>query len=189
MFSALNKRNTTASNASSHLHQHRDLAERVEYLHIRIEAVEHMLAHLRTEDEAKTALQEIAANVVIGQYGTQSGDHHQSSKVTVATVNWLTEAAAGESSRELRAEPASRALPSSSRAASVSARRPDGAIPSLLNPVGLWEIKEYWGGSANQSGGSKMSDAIYECQLVGTELRMYEDMVAAASSTTSSSMG
>ena len=53
----------------------------------------------------------------------------------------------------------------------VSPRRLDGALPSLLNPVGLWEIKEYWGGT---SGGSKMSDAIYECQLVGQELRAFQ---------------
>src|SRR5690606_8813900 len=53
----------------------------------------------------------------------------------------------------------------------VSPRRLDGAIPGLLNPVALWEIKEYWG---KTKGGSKMSDAIYEIQLVGAELRAFE---------------
>ncbi len=36
----------------------------------------------------------------------------------------------------------------------------------------VWEIKEYWG---KTKGGSKMSDALYECALVGRELREFED--------------
>src|SRR5579883_841822 len=40
------------------------------------------------------------------------------------------------------------------------------------NPQLVWENKEYWGGTA---GGSKMSDAVYECNLVGRELREYEE--------------
>ena len=46
-------------------------------------------------------------------------------------------------------------------------------MPSLFNPRAVWEIKEYWG---VRRGGSKMSDAIYECQLVGQELRAFEDL-------------
>jgi hypothetical protein len=53
----------------------------------------------------------------------------------------------------------------------VSARNLDGAIPSLANPYLVWEIKEYWG---KTKGGSKMSDAVYECHLVGLELRDFE---------------
>jgi len=54
----------------------------------------------------------------------------------------------------------------------VTARNLDGAIPSLTNPTVVWEIKEYWG---ERSGGSKMSDAAYECNLVGRELREFEE--------------
>ncbi len=54
----------------------------------------------------------------------------------------------------------------------VTARNLDGAIPCLVNPFVVWEIKEYWG---KTKGGSKMSDAVYECLLVGRELREYED--------------
>ena len=42
----------------------------------------------------------------------------------------------------------------------------------MTNPRVVWEIKEYWG---KTSGGSKMSDAVYECNLVGRELREYEE--------------
>lgn len=48
----------------------------------------------------------------------------------------------------------------------VSPRRLDLCWPSPVNPVFMGETKEYWGAG----GGSKMSDAIYECQLVGEEL-------------------
>jgi hypothetical protein len=54
----------------------------------------------------------------------------------------------------------------------VTARNLDGAIPALTNPTVVWEIKEYWG---KTKGGSKMSDALYECNLVGLELREFEE--------------
>ncbi len=41
----------------------------------------------------------------------------------------------------------------------------------------IWEIKEYWG---KTSGGSKMSDAVYECALVGRELREFEERSGAS---------
>ena len=40
----------------------------------------------------------------------------------------------------------------------------------------VWEIKEYWG---KTKGGSKMSDAVYECALVGLELRDFEERTGA----------
>lgn len=54
----------------------------------------------------------------------------------------------------------------------VTARNLDGAIPSLDSPEIVWEIKEYWG---KTSGGGKMSDAVYECALVGREPRDFEE--------------
>jgi hypothetical protein len=58
----------------------------------------------------------------------------------------------------------------------VTARNIDGAIPSLESPEAIWEIKEYWG---KTKGGSKMSDAVYECALVGRELREFEERISA----------
>jgi hypothetical protein len=57
----------------------------------------------------------------------------------------------------------------------VTARNLDGSIPSLYQPKIIWEVKEYWGGGEGKDGGSKMSDAVYECNLVGRELREFED--------------
>jgi len=47
------------------------------------------------------------------------------------------------------------------------ARRVDGAFPSVLNPIALWEIKEYY---FTTSFGSRVADGVYETLLDGMEL-------------------
>lgn len=46
-------------------------------------------------------------------------------------------------------------------------RRVDGAIPGVINPSAIWEIKEYY---YTTTFGSKISDGIYATQLDGHEL-------------------
>ncbi|MFI5136364.1 MAG: hypothetical protein ACHQIM_00965 [Sphingobacteriales bacterium] len=46
-------------------------------------------------------------------------------------------------------------------------RRVDGSFPSVINPIALWEIKEYY---YTQSFGSRVADGVYETQLDGLEL-------------------
>lgn len=45
--------------------------------------------------------------------------------------------------------------------------RIDGAYPSIVNPIAVWEIKEYYG---TTTFGSRVSDGVYETQLDGFEL-------------------
>ena len=47
------------------------------------------------------------------------------------------------------------------------ARRVDGAFPSSINPVAVWEIKEYY---HTTTFGSRVADGIYESLLDGHEL-------------------
>lgn len=47
------------------------------------------------------------------------------------------------------------------------ARRVDGAFPSPVNPIALWEIKEYY---YTTTFGSRIADGVYESLLDGTEL-------------------
>lgn len=47
------------------------------------------------------------------------------------------------------------------------ARRVDGAYPSAVNPVALWEIKEYY---FTTTFGSRVADGVYESLLDGMEL-------------------
>lgn len=46
-------------------------------------------------------------------------------------------------------------------------RRFDGAIPSLVSPVSIWEIKEYY---YTTSFGSRIADGVYETLLDGHEI-------------------
>jgi hypothetical protein len=47
------------------------------------------------------------------------------------------------------------------------ARRVDGAFPSSVNPIAIWEIKEYY---YTTTFGSRVADGIYETLLDGLEL-------------------
>lgn len=46
-------------------------------------------------------------------------------------------------------------------------RRVDGAFPSAVNPIAIWEIKEYY---YTTTFGSRVADAVYESLLDGYEL-------------------
>lgn len=46
-------------------------------------------------------------------------------------------------------------------------RRVDGALPGVVNPVAIWEIKEYY---YTTSFGSRVADGVYETLLDGLEL-------------------
>jgi hypothetical protein len=49
----------------------------------------------------------------------------------------------------------------------VMSRRFDGAYPGVVNPVAIWEIKEYYD---NKTFGSRIADGVYETLLDGFEL-------------------
>lgn len=46
-------------------------------------------------------------------------------------------------------------------------RRIDGAFPSSINPVAVWEVKEYYN---TATFGSRVADGVHETQLDGMEL-------------------
>lgn len=140
------------------------------HLAFRLEAEEQLLSLMRTQEAAIADLQAIE-RTELQRYGTRSDDHHQSPKVVVQTVSALTRLTCGDLKVEVNLDPQGRTTSIGANHVWVSPRRLDGALPSLVNPVGIWEIKEYWG---KTGGGSKMSDAIYEIQLVGTEIRAFQ---------------
>ena len=47
------------------------------------------------------------------------------------------------------------------------ARRMDGAFPSVVNPIAVWEIKEYY---YTTTFGSRVADGVYETLLDGMEI-------------------
>src|ERR1019366_5521278 len=53
------------------------------------------------------------------------------------------------------------------------ARRVDGAFPSTVNPIAVWEIKEYY---YTTTFGSRVADGVYETLLDGMELEELENV-------------
>ena len=47
------------------------------------------------------------------------------------------------------------------------ARRVDGAFPAVVNPIAIWEVKEYY---YTTTFGSRVADGVYETLLDGMEL-------------------
>ena len=125
---------------------------------------------LRTEEAALAECKRLG--VTVGSTPTKNQEHHQSSKALVAEVTAIAQQHCKACQITFEASPQRRAIWFGAHGLHVSARNLDGAIPGLFNPIIVWEIKEYWG---KTSGGSKMSDAVYECQLVGRELRGFDD--------------
>jgi hypothetical protein len=126
---------------------------------------------LRTEDDAISFCKRCFKKTP-KTTNTKSADHHQSSKALVLAVSEIAEQVCDRYSLTVNPDPQTRCVFFADKELHVTARNLDGAVPTLLNPTIVWEIKEYWGAT---SGGSKMSDAVYECALVGRELREYEE--------------
>jgi len=141
----------------------------VNYIHDSSKLLSYALLALRTEQEALMFCKK--SKLSVSSTTTQNQSHHQSSKALIAAVSGIAKKACKEGGIGVDLNPQRRAIWFSENRLHVSARNLDGAIPSLENPTAIWEIKEYWG---KTKGGSKMSDAVYECQLVGLELRMFE---------------
>lgn len=88
-----------------------------------------------------------------------------------AIVNMLIEA----NSRGLQCDYAPRQLTTITRNGKplrTLARRIDGAFPSTVDPVAVWEIKEYY---YTRTFGSRVADAVYESLLDGMELHEIDD--------------
>ena len=139
------------------------------YIPLSAKLLEAALSNLRTEKVAKSFCKK--QKLAVGSTRTSNKSHHQSSKALVSAVSGIAAKVCKKKKVSVELDPQKRAVWLSGNGLHVSARNLDGAIPSLDNPVAIWEIKEYWG---KTKGGSKMSDAVYECHLVGLELRLFE---------------
>ena len=129
---------------------------------------------LRSEAEALSFCKTLG--IEAGVTRTQSADHAQSSKSLDSAASHIASIVADDLGLESDVNPQGRVVLSINGKLHVSARRIDGAIPGIANPLVIWENKEYWGGGKGKQGGSKMSDAVYECHLVGLEIRHYESI-------------
>lgn len=141
-----------------------------EYLVQREKHFSEALALLRDEEESKDYCKK--NSIVVGKTTTKNAEHHQSSKSVIAAVNAIAFRVCDDIGVKGNLNPQARCVWLTDKGLHVTARNMDGSVPTLANPAIIWEIKEYWGVT---SGGSKMSDALYECNLVGRELREYQE--------------
>ncbi len=147
-----------------------DVALLSKYLPACHEDTEQAFRAFRTEAEGLAFCKKLGVTVTVTK--TKMKEHHQSSKCLVAAVTTIAKDICDMRNLTLAPNPQTRCVWFVRQGLHVTARNLDGAIPSLTNPVMVWEIKEYWG---KKNGGSKMSDALYECNLVGRELREFEE--------------
>lgn len=141
----------------------------VEYVTYRNNSLASALELLRTEEEAILYCKDNKIEWRITS--TKNKDHHQSSKTLIASVTAIAKNVCKTYQESIEPNPQKRCIWYIDNHLHITARNLDGAIPALKDPYIVWEIKEYWGKS---KGGSKMSDAVYECHLVGREIREYE---------------
>jgi len=145
----------------------------VQYLDEREANFEEAFAKLRTKEEALAYCENLKLEVAMTS--TKLEGWTDSPKAMVAAVTNIARLVCQERSISFVPNPQRRCVWFNENDMHVSVRNLDGAIPSLSRPVIIWEIKEFWGGGEGKEGGSKMSDAVYECNLVGRELREFED--------------
>jgi hypothetical protein len=141
-----------------------------DYLQGRDVVFAHAIGMLRSEAEALAFC--AGLGVFVSQTRTKSTEHHQSSSAMVAAVSHIAAQQCRAKGLTLSLKPDRRCVWLVNNLLHVTARNLDGAIPSLAFPLVVWEIKEYWG---KTKGGSKISDALHECNLVGRELREFEE--------------
>ena len=145
----------------------------VRYLDERETSYDAAVAQLRTKAEALAYCETLKWEVAMTR--TKLEGWTDTPGAMVAAVTNIARLVCQERAVNLIAKPQRRGVWLEGDALHVTARNLDGAIPSLHQPEVIWEIKEYWGGGEGKAGGSKMSDAVYECNLVGRELREFED--------------
>lgn len=102
-------------------------------------------------------------------YNKQKGDKKNYAFLT-GMVNMLVEANIGDFDCDY--DPRSlTTITHDSMPLRTLSRRVDGAFPSVINPVAIWEIKEYY---YTTTFGSRVADGVYESLLDGMELEELE---------------
>lgn len=142
------------------------------YIQYRSEKTKTVFKLFRSEEESIKFCKDNGFSFGVTQ--TKSKDHHQSSKTLIAAVSGIAETVCYKQKVSVETNPQERCVWLKNNVLHVSARNLDGALPATKDPFVVWEIKEYWG---QTKGGSKMSDAVYECHLVGKEIRDFERKV------------
>ncbi len=146
----------------------------VKYLNIRSEIIEtHVAPNLMNRNQAKKefekAKKRIKPKCHLPLNKQKREKRHYS--YLVGLVNMLTEEALGgcyfdDNPRGLTL------ITQNKKPIRVLSRWMDGAYPSRIDPIAVWEIKEYYG---TTTFGSRVADGVYETMLDGEELKELEE--------------
>ncbi len=146
----------------------------VKYLNLRSEIIETYVApNLMNRNQAKKefekAKKRIKPKCHLPLNKQKKEKRHYS--YMVGLVNMLTEEALGgyhfdDNPRGLTL------ITKSKKPVRVLSRWMDGAYPSRIDPIAVWEIKEYYG---TTTFGSRVADGVYETMLDGEELKELEE--------------
>ncbi|MBA2288024.1 MAG: hypothetical protein H0W02_21325 [Ktedonobacteraceae bacterium] len=140
----------------------------VAYINYRADVLERsVLPNLMNREQAKADFEQLRSNfkATLPQvYNKQSGIKRHPAYLT-CIVNLLTEQVLDE--RYFNHNPQGLiVVTNEGRPLRTFSRRMDGAYPSIVNPLAVWEIKEYYG---TTTFGSRVADGVYETMLDGEE--------------------
>lgn len=150
----------------------------VEYIQFRAKSLhEQAEPNLMDRDAAKEIFEKLKAELkptVKLPFNKQKGDKKHHAYLT-CIVNILTAEHLG--GQDFDPDPRQlTVITNNEKPLRTLARRVDGAYPSTINPLAIWEIKEYYG---TKTFGSRVADGVYETMLDGyelEELRSSEDI-------------
>lgn len=137
----------------------------LDYLNYRSKQVEVALSRIRTKDEAVAEFKKFSEGF---EMDTEQLNKQGSSEplVFANSVNLVLEKETG-----VDFNPNPRMLPTvldeEKNLQMTLPKWPDGAFPTARNPLGIWEVKEFY---SSTTFGSRIADAIYEIMLFSEEL-------------------
>lgn len=150
----------------------------IAYIDYRADVIEaSIVPNLMDREQARVVFEQLSTTFkgnVPFSYNKQSGEKRHPAYLT-CIVNLLTEQAL--EGRYFNYNPQGLIfVTEDNRPLRTFSRRMDGAYPSIVNPLVVWEIKEYYG---TTTFGSRVADGVYETMLDGeefAELRNYNGM-------------
>ncbi|MCQ3810032.1 MAG: hypothetical protein KTV68_05690 [Acidimicrobiia bacterium] len=142
----------------------------IEYFHYRADTLNNQVkGMLMDAEEARALFQDTRARLNPKcplPMNKQKAEKRAEAYLT-CLVNMLIESAIGERSCDYDPRKLTKVTDGSQLLSTLS-RRVDGAFPSTVNPIAIWEIKEYY---YTTTFGSRVADGVYETLLDGMELR------------------
>jgi hypothetical protein len=145
----------------------------IAYFTYRAELLYHVVQHyLMTKEQARTLFMEVHGRVQPRRpipMNKQKGDKQDQAYLT-GLVNMLIEEHIGNAPCNYNPQSLT-TMTHNGRPLRTLSRRVDGAFPTVVNPIAIWEIKEHYN---TKTFGSRVADGVYETLLDGFELEELE---------------